>query len=168
MRKKPFHFSKMSSFPPKKSGLIKPLRKVGFALLVLFLASLIDEMLSPVIQKFEGFFKPYEFQILGITVGVAVLGFVLMMGGILDLLITERRTKSEGFTLQALKKAWHSGAWRRERLWRRRFIVTAGGLMLFFGMFSSFFLIGPPSVKLLTGIAIIYALVCLTWAFWHA
>jgi hypothetical protein len=36
------------------------------------------------------------------------------------------------------------------------------------GMFSVFFLLGPPSVKLLMGGALLYMLVRLTWAFWHA
>jgi hypothetical protein len=157
-----------TQLPTRKSSLLKHIRDLGFTVLVLLVAGIIDEIFGPFVREFESFFKQYRFQLLGATIGIAVSGFILMMGSILDLLIREPGPKSEGFTLQAMKKAWHSGAWRRESRWRRRFIVTAGGLMMFFGMFGSFFLIGPPSVKLLTGGAVIYALIRLTWAFWHA
>lgn len=67
-----------------------------------------------------------------------------------------------------MKEAWRTGALWRDSRWRRRFCATAGGLMMVFGGFGVFFVIGPASIKLLVGGATLYALVRLTWGLWQA
>lgn len=155
--------------PPvaQKSGLLPRIRSLGFACVILLLARMLDEIFQPIFEEFERFVQPYEFQLWGTAIGITVVGFILMMGSILDLLLSPQ-TRSEAFTLHGLKAAWRSGAWLRVPRWRRRCIVTAGGLMFACGMLSFFFLLGPPTVKLLMGSALLYMLVSLSWAFWRA
>jgi len=147
-----------------KSGFIKGVQALTLLAVFLTLVSMLD---GP-IRELEGYLKPYQLRLLGGTLAMAGLGFALMMEGVLGLFIARRPSKSEGFTVQAMKQAWRSGAWLRNPQWRRRFITVAGGVLMIFGIFSSFFVIGPPWVKLLGGGAMLYILACLIWAFWHA
>lgn len=57
----------------------------------------------------------------------------------------------------AVKQAWASGEWRRDALWRRFFIVSAGAVMLAAGIFGSLVVAGPMYVKVLMTGAMVYA-----------
>lgn len=139
------------------------------------------------------------------TGGSAVLGFMLMMGGILDLLMAQDkslshegaedversvrmaarpvawratsyrvfgqasgREGSESFTLRELKQAWRTGGWWRELIWRRRYIIVLGALLLAIGIFGVAFTVVPPPVKVLTGGALLYAIGMIGWGLWKA
>lgn len=140
-----------------------------------------------------------------VTGGSAVLGFVLMMGGILDLLMAQGRTLthegasdversvrlaarpvawratsyrmwgkatgregSEQFTIREMKQAWRNGAWQHETIWQRRFITATGAALLAIGLFGAAFTLGPPSIKVIVGAALLYACVMLVRGFWRA
>ena len=62
----------------------------------------------------------------------------------------------EEVSIAAMKDAWRTGAWRRERAWQTTFIMTAGGLMMIFGGFGAVVVAGPPVVKVLFGGALGY------------
>lgn len=59
-------------------------------------------------------------------------------------------------SLEDVKKAWRSGAWRRQPLWRTIFIMIAGCLLLAFGGFGSAVVAGSPVVKILGCGALLY------------
>lgn len=137
-----------------------------------------------------------------VTGSAAVLGFVLMMGGILDLIMAQDRTLpheeaedversvrmaarpaswrarsyrvwgratgregSDQFTFREMKQAWQNGAWRRETIWRRRYITAFGALLLTIGIFGVAFTLGPPPIKAIVGGALLYAAVMLMRGF---
>ena len=165
-------------------------------LAIVFLAVIIGEAFPP-LKGLERFLKAHQFPFLAATIGLTAVGFVLMMGGILDLLMAQgapmsreeveelhRETRDLGarpyiwrasmyriwgktagaqaheeFSLHAMKDAWRTGAWRRDAQWRRRFVTTAGGLMLVCGGLSFVFVIVPAGIKLLIGGAMLYAFV---------
>lgn len=72
------------------------------------------------------------------------------------------------FSLRAMKEAWRNGMWRRETAWRRRFVTAVGGLMTVAGLFGFFFVLGPPSIKIFTAGALLYALGRTAWSFRRA
>ena len=139
------------------------------------------------------------------TGGAAVLGFVLMMGGILDVLISQRtavghtdaedversvrlaarpvawrassyrlwgrasgREGSDAFSLHSMKQAWRSGAWCRTSVWRRRYVIACGALLMTIGGFSLAFTLTPPPIKVLTGGAVLYVLLMIVRGLWRA
>jgi hypothetical protein len=139
------------------------------------------------------------------TGSAAVLGFVLMMGGILDILMSQNkvldqteaeddersvrlaarpvawrtssyrvwgraagREGSEEFSLGAMKQAWRSGAWCRTTVWRRRYVIACGALLMTLGGFSLAFTLTPPPVKVLTGGAVLYVLFMIARGLWRA
>jgi hypothetical protein len=59
-------------------------------------------------------------------------------------------------SIAAMKEAWRTAAWRRERKWQTIFIMTAGGLLMTFGGFGAAVVAGPPVVKILCGGALAY------------
>jgi hypothetical protein len=67
-------------------------------------------------------------------------------------------------SVQAMKEAWRSGAWRRDPTWQTVFMMTAGGLMMAFGGFGSAVVAGPLLVKILCGGALLYTAVQLVAA----
>ena len=81
---------------------------------------------------------------------------------------TAGRQADDEFSFHEMKEAWHTGAWLRNSEWRRRFITTAGGLLLVFGIFGIIFVVGPAWIKLFAGGAALYALGRTAWGFWHA
>ena len=81
---------------------------------------------------------------------------------------TGGRQAHEEFSFHEMKEAWHTGAWLRNSEWRRRFVTTAGGLLLVLGIFGIIFVVGPAWIKLFAGGAALYALGRTAWGFWHA
>lgn len=63
----------------------------------------------------------------------------------------------EEVSIAAMKAAWRTGAWWRERAWQTVFIMAAGGLLMAFGGFGAAVVAGPPVVKVLCGGALAYA-----------
>lgn len=168
------------------------IKMLGVAFAAIVVGAVIGE-----IPPFPGWFKMVDAnQTLWLlaTGGSAVLGFALMMGGILDLIMAQDRTLShkgaedversvrlaaqpvawratsyrvwgratgrEGsdeFTLGAMKQAWRSGAWRRETVWRRRFITATGAALLAIGIFGIAFTLGAPPIKVIVSAAMLFA-----------
>ena len=77
------------------------------------------------------------------------------------------REGSEEFTLGAMKQAWRSGAWRRETVWRRRFITATGAALLAIGLFGIAFTLGPPPIKAIVSVAMLYACAMLARGLWR-
>jgi hypothetical protein len=54
------------------------------------------------------------------------------------------------------KDAWRSGEWRRDTQWRRLFVIAAGAIMLFYGLFGLLLVVGPMHIKVLAAGATAY------------
>jgi len=73
------------------------------------------------------------------------------------------------WSFREMKEAWHSGTWRRDPDMRRKYFITAGGLLLVLSGLAVFIvLMKPPSVKLLMAGTVVYATVRTTIGFWRA
>jgi hypothetical protein len=55
-----------------------------------------------------------------------------------------------------IKDAWRTGEWRRDTQWRRLFVIAAGGVMLFYGIFGLLLIVGPMHIKVLVAGAMAY------------
>ncbi len=72
------------------------------------------------------------------------------------------------WTFQEMKAAWHTGTWWSDPDMRRKYIITAGGTLSVLSGFALFMVIVElPPMKLVLAGSVLYALVRLTWAFWH-
>ena len=92
-----------------------------------------------------------------VTVGATVVGFALMMGGIIaSMIAAEQGSVEVETTLPAMKAAWKSGEWRRDSQWRRVFTIATGAGLLTFGLFGIFVVIAPWPVKVICAGAILY------------
>jgi hypothetical protein len=118
-----------------------------------------------------------------IAAGVTTLGFVMMMGGILSMLMAsedplepaESDASSRVFGAAAsaqvaneasfagMKAAFRSGEWWADPQWRRLFIAGGGALLLFYGMFSLAFVLAPGPIRVLAAAAILYATAMTGW-----
>ena len=75
---------------------------------------------------------------------------------------------SDQFSVREAKEAWRQRAWRASPRWRGNFMVMGGALLLTFGLFGTFIVIGPNFIKLLCGTALVYAAVRTIIAFARA
>jgi hypothetical protein len=178
------------------------IKMLAFAFAAIFAGAIISEI--PPFPEWFAMVDAHQTPWLVTTGGFAVLGFVLMMGGILDLIMAQDRTLShkdaedversvrlaaqpvawratsyrvfghatgrEGsdtFTFREMKRAWQSGAWCRETVWRRRFITATGAALLAIGLFGIAFTLGHPPIKAIVGAALAYACVMLAHGFWR-
>jgi hypothetical protein len=64
-----------------------------------------------------------------------------------------------------IKAAFQNGAWLRDPGWWPLCIGGIGVMLLCLGGFGYFFIIGPPTVKVMVGAAMAYAVARLTWGF---
>lgn len=71
-------------------------------------------------------------------------------------------------SFEEVKRAWRTGAWLREPRWRRNFVMGAGGILVFFGGFSTVFVLGPSYIRIVAAGVVAYALVRMVWAFARA
>ena len=173
--------------------------------LLIAIAVLIAVGEVPAVQSWSRMIDGQRGWLLPLTIGVAVVGFVLLLWGwirvgmLLHQPMTHRgveqlaaRTQILGpgkrfsvarlwgkargeevpdlsWTFRDMKQAWRSGDWARDPDWRRKYIITAGGILAVLGLFASLSVLSdPPSVKALLDGAVLYAAVRLTWAFWRA
>jgi hypothetical protein len=81
---------------------------------------------------------------------------------------TYGRSGHDEWSFSAMKAAWRCGAWRVDPIWRRRYLATSGALIMTIGVFGIPAVLGPPWAMLLCGLALLYAAVRTTWAFWRA
>lgn len=176
--------------------LPRPLRRVvgwGVTLLAVLVAIVLGEL--PPLKALEYWTEVHQTPLLAVVSTLAALGFVLMMGGAIHLVLTQGQPMSQreveaqvrlnrdlaarphvwrksgyrirGKTVGAqaegeasfaeLKAAWRTGAWRRTRRLRRLFVMGAGGLLMAFGLFGIFVVVGPAWVKLIVGAAMLFA-----------
>jgi len=174
-----------------------------FALLLV--AIVLGQLLTP-LQDLDRYLQQHRVGYLLLTGGLGLVGFVLLMGSALDLIMSKGepmnheevedvsrsardmaarpyswrksiyRLWGEGrgreghdeFSFRTLKDAVRDGIWWRESVWRRRVIATAGALLLTIAIFGLFIVVGPPTVKLVTGGALLYALARTVWGFWKS
>lgn len=120
--------------------------------------------LSPAMRALERVIAAHETPLLAATIGLAALGFVLLMGGALHMVLTAGppmtpREAEDQASFREVKAAWRDGAWRRSPRWRRLFLMGAGGLLMFVGIFGIFFVTGPVGVKLVVLAVWLYAAV---------
>jgi hypothetical protein len=71
-------------------------------------------------------------------------------------------------SITEMKKAFLSGAWRRDPWWQTVFIMTAGGLMMTYGGFGAAIAAGPLLAKVLCGGVLGYSTFQLVAAVWRA
>ncbi len=71
-------------------------------------------------------------------------------------------------SLSEVKGAWRQRAWRTSPRWQRLFLMMAGGSCLLFAMLALFMLIGSPLIRLISIIALLYATLRISWAFWRS
>jgi hypothetical protein len=71
-------------------------------------------------------------------------------------------------SFREVKTAFRSGAWIGDSAWRPICFGVIGALLALTGMFGYFFVIGPPTVKVIVGGALAYALARTAWGFWKA
>lgn len=67
-----------------------------------------------------------------------------------------------------VKEACRTGDWWRDTQWRRFFLISFGGLMLFYGLFGVLLVVGPMHIKALVAGALAYATAMMAWGFAHA
>lgn len=150
-------------------GLLAYLRLLAVTLVVVAIAAAVAE--TPPLRRLDALVAAHRTPLLAVTASAAALGFVLFMGAVLDLLISSGRpggAAHDEFTVAALKDAFRSGAWLRDAAWRRRAVVTFGALTMGFGIFGLLAVVGPGYVRVITGAALLYAMVRTAWAFARA
>jgi len=136
---------------------------------ILVVAAIVGEI--PWIKRAGAWLDAHHDLGVAVTVGAAVAGFVLMMGGIIASVMAEDDSSGSGGGSQietsfpAMKAAWRSGAWRRDPPWRRLFATALGAALLTIGLFGIFIVVAPWPVKVLCAGAILYPAVRLTMAF---
>lgn len=69
---------------------------------------------------------------------------------------------------QDMKSAWGAGTWWTDPDMRRKYIITAGGMMTSLALFAVGLVVFPVSVKLILAGAILYMVVRVTLAFRRA
>jgi hypothetical protein len=79
----------------------------------------------------------------------------------------EGRAGEETFSLRELKSAWHRGAVRSDRDWRRRAITLLGVLLLAAGICGAGVVLGPTWVKVLLSGALLYVYGRLAWGWFR-
>lgn len=62
----------------------------------------------------------------------------------------------ESFTLPELMRACRSGAWRRDRVWRRRILIAAGSASMAGGVLGAAFAFAPAPVKAVIACAFLF------------
>jgi hypothetical protein len=80
----------------------------------------------------------------------------------------EGRQSSEQLPLRDFKLAWQSGAWRHDTIWKERFVLIGGRLMMVFAGLAAVAVAAPIAFSLLCAAFLIYAAVRLIWALRHA
>ena len=170
--------------------------QMAVTLVLLIPLTVVAEQIGP-LKNPQSFINRHQSRLLGISISLAVLGFVLLMGAILYAGLQQGRSTSPlevqdaarsrrrmswyrfrgravGFqydeerSFREVKDALVSGQWRRDPQWRRFLTAVAGGVLMVFGVFGIPLAIGPPVVKLLCMGALIYATVRTVWAFLQA
>ena len=71
-------------------------------------------------------------------------------------------------SFREIKVAFRTGGWLLDSRWRPICLGVIGALLAVTGMFSYFFVVGPPTVKVIVSAALAYALVRTAWGFWEA
>ena len=71
-------------------------------------------------------------------------------------------------SFQQIKEAFRNGDWFRNAEWRRFLLSFAAGMLWVGGGFGIAFVLGPPAVKLIVGVTMIYVVMRLGLAFWRA
>ena len=138
---------------------------------LLFVAALLAE--SPPLRSLDATFAAQRATLLAVTVAATVVGFVLFMGGVLDLLISQdepgrQAGLGETFTLGELRGAVSSGAWLRDATWRRRLVITVGALLMAAGICGVFIVVGPGYIRVIMSAVLAYAAVRLGWGLWRS
>ncbi len=72
---------------------------------------------------------------------------------------------SDEMSIAQFKAAWQRQLWRGDPRWRGVFIMGFGAALMAIGGFGLPVVLGAPGLKLLTGGALLYAAVRVTWAF---
>jgi hypothetical protein len=179
-------------------AFLKWLWQIVIALVVVFVATVIAESIKPLrdLDTYLNEHTFLSTTLKVITVGMVAIGWALLVfsqflpapkwhGGAQTpsppIAFREKSTQTnrrfsrrfdrsfEGeASFSNVKRAWRSRSWRYSREWRLLFLMGLGALLLTVGLFGFFVVIGPPTVKLICGGALIYALVRTVYAFSQA
>jgi hypothetical protein len=146
-----------------------------------FALAVVVDLIAP-LKQLDAYFKEYPRY--AITLGMLVVALRLVPRGCIFGLANRRerarakaRTSHKWVFRQALaekrmkrpsanQSAFHSD-WLLDS-WRPICFGVVGTLLALIGMFGYLFVIGPPTVKVIVGGALAYALVRTAWGFWKA
>jgi hypothetical protein len=168
-------------------GWAVPLLLIGIAIVC---AAVLEEPLAPVLA----FIDEHQTALVAVCAALMAVGFVAFLGtGLFVLLWPQAPSDPTSSTAPAIdysgtrrqpgrinrdfyvetsfhsvKDALRSGGWWSDPEWRVLFIMMAGALLLFFGLFALFLVIGPLTVKLIVAGAMLYAVIRLGWGFARA
>lgn len=71
-------------------------------------------------------------------------------------------------SFRQIKDALSNGEWLRDAGWRRFLLSFAGGMLGVCGGFGIVFVLGPPAVKVIVGLALLYLIARLSWSICRA
>ena len=157
-----------------------------------FALAVVVSFITP-LQRLDSYFKEYPQPYTSITLGMLVVGFALLWypwsvaifghGQPMSEQRAKARTSQQMGLFQGkaigrearmtasfreIKVAFRTGDWLLDSKWRPICFGVVGTLLALIGMFGYFFVIGPPTVKVIVGGALAYALVRTAWGFWKA
>jgi hypothetical protein len=72
---------------------------------------------------------------------------------------------SDEVSIGQFKAAWRQALWLKDSRWRGLFLMGLGATLMVLGAFGAIIVLCPPGLKLLVGIALIYAAVRTVRAF---
>jgi type VI protein secretion system component VasK len=156
---------------------------------VLVLAVVVD-LITP-LKQLDAYFKEYSQPYTAIALGMLIVGFALLWypWGVAIFGRGQPMSKEKTHTSQQMglfrgkaigrearmtasfreiKVAFRTGGWLLDSKWRPICFGVIGALLALLGMFGYFFVIGPPTVKVIVGGALAYALARTAWGFWRA
>jgi hypothetical protein len=157
-----------------------------------FALAVVVDRITPV-KQLDAYFKEYPQPYTSITLGMMAAGFALLLYPWIVAIFGHgqpmRKEKTKAHTSQQvgifrgtaigrearmaasfreIKVAFRTGGWLLDSKWRPICFGVIGTLLALMGMFGYFFVIGPPTVKVIVGGALAYALVRTAWGFWKA
>jgi hypothetical protein len=145
----------------------KPIvRWIAIALVTALVLTLADR--TPLVRQIDEALRDVPAMFLPVALFLTLVGFALFVG----VLLYSRaryggpaaRPLRRARSIREARRALLDGAWRRDSSWAEFLLATAGGVMLYFGLFGMIFVVGPPVVRLMAGMVIVYGVVRLTWA----
>ena len=161
-------------------GILQWIAMLAFVLVVIVIAQWITPLAA--MNRYLAAHPPVNRVLIGAMAGIAAVGLFLLVGTqvfirVGDEVVTAEQSPMQyslsiSFTDRAsfrrVKEAWQKREWKENPRWQRLFLMMLGGILMTIGLFGLLFVIGPPFIKLLSALAVVYALVRSVGAFARA